>query len=129
MTERCVAMPVAGTRLARNHRLMNCFKDSRCPSLLRSALVLFAFVLAGCGQEEPVRHIRPEGLYDSCADGGTCQSPFACMNGPALLPQDGTGEFCTQRCESVADCPRVWSEHCGEQTRCVENLCSYTPCR
>jgi hypothetical protein len=82
-------------------------------------------LLTCCGSGDPF----PAGLYESCADGGTCRSEFMCLSGPGVFRSDTVARVCTRPCNVASDCPRVFFAHCGDVTACRANVCSYWPCR
>lgn len=72
----------------------------------------------------------PEGNYDDeCVLGADdCDAPYECLERPPTEFDAGGGLACLSHCETIADCPTVWSEHCGDQTTCEQGVCGYWAC-
>jgi hypothetical protein len=70
----------------------------------------------------------PEGNYgDECGSDDDCDAPYECLPHPGEWTRPGQ-TVCATRCESVEQCPRVVSDHCGDQTFCSNGTCSFYVC-
>lgn len=78
----------------------------------------------------PSRAEFPEGDYgEPCDDDDACDSDYECLpaaRGETLDPEHTT---CATRCEGVEDCPKVISDHCGDQTLCTGGICGFSLCQ
>lgn len=75
-------------------------------------------------------NVFPPGRYgQSCSPGdSTCEADgYECLE----VNDDAWGmpsPACFTRCQTVDDCPFVWSNHCGDQTTCIDGVCGFWPC-
>jgi hypothetical protein len=77
----------------------------------------------------PSRAQFPDGNYgESCADDDTCDAPYECLPAAHGDTLDPARTICATQCESVDDCPKVVTDHCGDQTLCTDGVCGFFLC-
>jgi len=77
----------------------------------------------------PSRAEFPPGNYDEpCTSDSQCDAPYECLPWARGGTPDPTQTVCTRRCDVVEDCPKVVSDHCGDQTQCGDGICGYFVC-